>query len=73
MTHKYAPICAYILFHKTFLTFERFFVIWLSKYVFIFLLDFFIVKSSLDNFLLEDLKNTEETFLNFVSLKVSYL
>jgi hypothetical protein len=41
----------------------------LSKYVFS---RFFIVICSLVNFLLDDLK-TEETFLNFVSLKVSYL
>jgi hypothetical protein len=55
-------------FIKYFLTFERFLVIRLSKYVFYFFVRFFI-----DNFLLEDLKKTEETFLNFASLKVSYL
>jgi hypothetical protein len=55
-------------FIKYFLTFERFLAIRLSKYVFYFFVRFFI-----DNFLLEDLKKTEETFLNFTSLKVSYL
>jgi hypothetical protein len=36
MTHKYAPRYVYILFHKMFLTFERYLAIWLSKCVFIF-------------------------------------
>jgi hypothetical protein len=52
-----------------FLTFETFFMIRLSKYVFA---RFCIMICSLDNFLLEDIK-TEETCLNFASLKVSYL
>jgi hypothetical protein len=55
MTHKYVPRCAYILFHKTFLTFERFLTIQLSKYMLI-LAEFFIVIYFLGNFLLEDLK-----------------
>jgi hypothetical protein len=53
-------------FTERFLTFERFFVD-------LFFDGFFIVIYSLDNFLLEDLKKIEETFLNFASLKVSYL
>jgi hypothetical protein len=71
MTHKYAPRCAYILFHITFLTFERFLVIWLSKYVFIFT-ELFTMICSLCKFLLQDLKKSEEIFLNFAFLKVSY-
>jgi hypothetical protein len=70
MTHKYAPRCAYILFHKTFFNFKRFLTIRLSKDVFIFLLDFLLCSSG--NFLLGDLKKEEETFLNFAYLKVSF-
>jgi hypothetical protein len=42
LIHKYVTRCTSILFHKMFLTFERFLAIQLSKYVFIFY-RFFIV------------------------------
>jgi hypothetical protein len=61
MTHKYATICAYILFHKIFFIFERFLAIWLSKYVIIFT-GIFIVICSLCNFLLENLKELKKYF-----------
>jgi hypothetical protein len=48
-------------FIKRFLTFERFLVIRLFKYVFIFFLDFFVM-CSLCNFLVEDLKNLKKYF-----------
>jgi hypothetical protein len=49
-------------FTKHFLSFERFFRIQLSKYVFIFFARFFIVIYSLVNFLLEDLKKLKKHF-----------
>jgi hypothetical protein len=45
----------------------------LSKYVFYFFTEIFIVIYSLGNFLLDELKKTEETFLSSASMKVSYL
>jgi hypothetical protein len=56
MTHKYAPKCAYILFHKMFLTFKKNYdsAIYIC---FLFFARFFIVICSLGNFLHGDLKN----------------
>jgi hypothetical protein len=72
MTHKYTSRRAYIIFHKTFLTFERFFMIRQFKYIFIFLLDFY-CDMLIRQFSTSGLKKTEETFLNFAYMKVSYL